>query len=232
MTKNSNNKSEIVGSAYGSAATKSTTVFEWKSSPKTPIQEKERSANEKGNGKNDNPTVAPQDQGVPINNFKNGSPIYVKPAMFANPMQGDFMFQPNNNWFHPNMVGNAPSNTFISSNDIPSQSSATANDDSNAGNLFNKPPTTPNTMLTRINDPSEFSAWIKNFIIFLGEKGLDQIVPDETGNPTNAATDDQKKFVLDIFKCFVSPKAYPKWFSSKLQENFIELFDVIEHALY
>ena len=57
-------------------------------------------------------------------------------------------------------------------NKIPSQSSATANEEFNAGNLFNKPPVTPNTMLTRIHDPSEFSAWIKNFIIFLREKDL------------------------------------------------------------
>ena len=81
-------------------------------------------------------------------------------------MQCDFMFQANNNWFYPNMVRNSPSNN------IPSQSSATINDDFNTGNLFNKLPTTPIAMLTRINDPSEFSAWIKNFTMFLGEKGL------------------------------------------------------------
>ena len=98
--------------------------------------------------------------------------------------------------------------------------------------MFQTHPTTPNTMLNRINDPSEFSAWIKNFITFLGEKGLGQIIPDETGKPSNATNNQQKKFVLDVFKCFVSPKAYPKWFSSKFQENFIELFDVIERALY
>lgn len=76
--------------------------------------------------------------------------------------------------------------------------------------MFQTHPTTPNTMLNRINDPSEFSAWIKNFIAFLGGKGLGQIIPDETGKPSNAANNQQKKFVLDVFKCFVSPKAYPK----------------------
>ena len=93
MSESSQNKSEIAGSAYGSAATKSTNVFELKGSPKTPIQEKGNSANENGNGKNDNPSVAPYNKGDPINNFKNGSPIYVNPVMFANPMQRCFDHQ-------------------------------------------------------------------------------------------------------------------------------------------
>lgn len=42
----------------------------------------------------------------------------------------------------------------------------------------------------------------------------------------------KKKFITDVFKYFVSPKAYPAWFSKQLQERFIELYDVVEHALY
>ncbi|MFZ2381671.1 hypothetical protein [Leuconostoc falkenbergense] len=218
-------------SAHGSAAKKSTNKSESKSLPTTPTGDikDEVSLKERVN----KPSVTSHDKEDPINLAKSGSPIFVNPAMFANPFQpSEFIYPPNGNWFYPNMAGSSPMTNFIPGGNIPSQSSATANDDMIAGNLINKPSIGPNTMLIKIKDSSEFSAWIKNFIVFLSEKGLTHLIPDENGNSATDANEEEKRFVIDIFKFFVSPSAYPKWFSTTLNEHFIELYDVIERALY
>ena len=218
-------------SAHGSAATKSTNNSESKSLPTTPTEDIKDKVNL--NERVNKPSVTSHDKEDPINFVKSGSPIFVNPAMFANPFQpSEYIYPPNGNWFYPNMVGNSPMPNFIPGGNIPSQSSATANDNFGNGNLLNKPPIGTNTMLIKIKDSSEFSAWVKNFIIFLGEKGLGHIIPDEDGNPSTDANEDEKRIVTDIFKFFVSPSAYPKWFSNNLNEHFIELYDVIERALY
>lgn len=42
----------------------------------------------------------------------------------------------------------------------------------------------------------------------------------------------RKQFILDVFRYFVAPKAYPKWFSDRTKERFIDLYDIIEFAIF
>lgn len=225
------NNTDLSASAHGSAAKTSMDNKQSKGSRRTPIpgnQEPIRNPDANIN----TPKITPIYNEDPRNFYQRfGSPMFVNPAMFANPFQqAEFMYPPNPYWAFPNMLGNQPISPQLSGGRIPSQSSATVNE-----NLVGEQTTQPvatGTTLNRINDPSEFSTWVKNFIVFLNEHQLEHIIPNENGQPTNSATDKEKKFITDTFKFFVSPKAYPTWFSKKLKERFIELYDVIEHALY
>ena len=218
-------------SAHGSAAKTSMDNNPLKGSPRTPIpgsQEPIRNPGETVNPKatpiyNEDPRIFYQ---------KFGSPMFVNPAMFANPFQqAEFMYQQIPHWAMPNMLGHQQLPQHFTGGRIPSASSETVNESVN-NNQFTQQEITPTATLNRINDQSEFSTWIKNFIIFLRERKLEHVIPPENGQSTNSATDEEKKFITDVFKYFVSPKAYPAWFSKQSQERFIELYDVIENALY
>ena len=231
MTVNVQDNSNISASAHGSAAKNSMDKNQSKGSPRTPIPGNQEQIRNPGDNVN-KPNVTPIYNEDPRNFYsKFGSPLFVNPAMFANPFQqAEFMYPPNPYWAFPNMLGNQPLPPHLSDGRIPSQSSETVHE-----NLANEQiiqPAVPTAALNRITDQSEFSAWIKNFLVFLDEHNLDHIIPNENGKSSNSATDKEKKLITDTFKYFVSPKAYPTWFSKKLQERFIELYDVIEHALY
>lgn len=222
---------DISASAHDSVTKTSMDKNPWKGSPGTPIpgnQEPIRNSDENVN----EPKITPISNENPRNFYKIfRSPMFVKPALFANLFQqAEFMYPPNPYWDFLNILGNQPLPPQPSGGRIPSQSSATVN--KNLAGEQTIQPVAGDTTLNRITDQSGFSAWVKQFIVFLNEYQLEHIIPNENGQPTNSATDKVFKFITDIFKYFISPKAYPTRFSKKLQERFIEPYDVIEHALY
>lgn len=221
-------------SSDGSAAKHSTKSTESGSLPKTPIPGITDPINISTSGET-KPHVTPCVNNDPrMFYMNNGSPAHVNPSIFANPFQGFSQpFPPYPpNWY---MQGPPPAGPYFPP---PGLSTPTNSSEKTANESFGTTGSAPHastvapTRLNRINDSTEFSAWLKTFSTFLVEQGLDHVIPDETGRPKTPATNSEKQFILDVFRYFVPAKAYPKWFSDRTNERFIDLYDVIEHALF
>lgn len=218
----------------GSAAKHSITSTESNSLPKTPIPGIQNPVNVSASGESE-PHVTPcapeRSHAFPLNH---GYPAHVNPSIFANPYQGynqPFPAYPPT-WYQQTAPPAGPVFPPPGMSTPTNSTEKTANESFASDGPANSGAIVATTTLNHITDSSEFTTWLKNFTTFLTEQGLGHVIPDESGRPSTEATNAEKQFILDVFRYFVAPKAYPKWFSDRTKERFIDLYDIIEIAIF
>ncbi|EDO18693.1 Tkp1 protein [Vanderwaltozyma polyspora DSM 70294] len=117
----------------------------------------------------------------------------------------------------------------ITPNQVPSSTSAT--------DSTSQPPTAPvhthpmdRIMLTVASSAHDFNRWINDFVKFLKQSNLVDIIPDEYGCAKRTPTDVEKAYIINIFNMYVPADTYPDWMKSSISEG-TDLLTLILHAI-
>ncbi|EDO16465.1 Tkp1 protein [Vanderwaltozyma polyspora DSM 70294] len=85
-------------------------------------------------------------------------------------------------------------------------------------------------MLTRATSAHNFDRWITDFVKFLKQNKLEDLVPDKYGSAKRTPNNVDKAFILNTINMYVPENSYPDWMKSSISKR-TNLLTLILHAV-